>query len=67
MTDDKDVLFDEAGSLVKNLETIPAAVLQKKLQIGYSRAARLLDQLEDEGYVGNGEGGTSRTVLHPKR
>lgn len=67
MKDVHDSMFDDAVRLLNQSDTIPATVLREKLQIGYSRAARLLDQLEDAGYVGKGEGGTARTVLHPKR
>ncbi len=56
MKDVQDSVFDDAVRLLEHLDTIPTSVLQEKLQIGYSRAARLLDQLEDAGYVGNGEG-----------
>ena len=39
------------------------SLLQRRLSIGYSRAARLLDQLEEHGVVGPSEDGRSRVVL----
>lgn len=62
-----DSVFDSAVRLLMGTETVSAAMLQEKLHIGYARAARLLDQLEDAGYVGNGEGGKPRIVSHPMR
>ena len=41
-----------------------ASLLQRRLSVGYARAAKLLDQLETEGYVGPAEGSKPREVLH---
>jgi S-DNA-T family DNA segregation ATPase FtsK/SpoIIIE len=40
--------------------------LQRRLHIGYPRAARLIDQLEAEGVIDAAEGGQSRRVLNPQ-
>jgi len=44
---DKDPLFDEAVSLIKSEGKASTSFLQRKLQIGYNRAARIIDQMED--------------------
>lgn len=67
MTDVHDSMFAEAVTIIHGIDTLTASELMSKLQIGYSRASRLLNQLENAGYVGKGEGGKPRTVLHPKR
>lgn len=46
-----DPLFSEVTEYVLNLHNLSAPHLQRKFSIGYSRALRLLDQLEDEGYI----------------
>lgn len=57
----------EAVKLVKNSETISAAMLQRKLKIGYARAAAILDELEELGYIAAAEGSRPRKVLHKNR
>ena len=59
-----DSLVDEAVSLVRETQRASASLLQRRLRIGYPRAARLLDQLEDLGIVGPSQGGgREREVL----
>lgn len=58
-----DPLFDEAIRVVCQYDRASASLLQRKLSIGYSRAARILDQLEIVGLVGNAEGSKPRDVL----
>ena len=58
-----DSLFDNAVSLAKTQRTLSTSLLQRRLRIGYPRAARLMDELEDEGVVGPGEAGKARKVL----
>lgn len=60
---DLDELFTEALKIIKEYDYVSASLLQRRLAIGYSRAARLLDQLEVKGYVGKAEGGKPRKVL----
>jgi S-DNA-T family DNA segregation ATPase FtsK/SpoIIIE len=52
----QDGLLDEAESIVRQKGTASISLLQRKLSIGYSRAARLIDQLEAKGIVGPDEG-----------
>ncbi|MEX2013246.1 MAG: DNA translocase FtsK, partial [Candidatus Levyibacteriota bacterium] len=58
-----DPLFDEAIRVVCQYDRASASLLQRKLSIGYSRAARILDQLESVGLVGHAEGSKPRDVL----
>ena len=62
-TSSLDPLIGEATAIVKNYDEVSASLLQRKLSIGYSRAARMLDQLEEQGYVARGEGAKPRKVL----
>ena len=61
--DGKDAMFDEAIRIVCQYDRASASLLQRRLSIGYSRAARLLDQLEEAGIVSHGEGSKPRDVL----
>ncbi len=59
-----DVLIEEAKSLIMASQHASASLLQRRLRIGYPRAARLLDQLEEMGLVGPSPGGgREREVL----
>ena len=60
---DGDSLFDQAVGLTQSQKTLSVSLLQRRLRIGYPRAARLMDELEDEGIVGAGEPGKPRPVL----
>ena len=60
---DLDPLLDQAIALIKNQDEVSASYLQRKLAIGYSRAARMLDQLEEQGYLSPGEGAKPREVI----
>lgn len=59
----KDAFFEEAVRVVCQYDRASASLLQRRLAIGYARAARILDQLEEEGIVGPGEGAKPRDVL----
>jgi len=58
----KDPLYEEARSLVIRSRKASASLLQRHLQIGYARAARLLDILEARGVIGPGKGAKPREV-----
>lgn len=58
-----DPLLDEAIRIVCQNDRASASLLQRKLSIGYSRAARILDTLQEVGIVGPGEGSKPRDVL----
>lgn len=61
--DGKDAQIEEAIRLVCQFNTASASFLQRKMSVGYSRAARMLDQLEELGIVGPAEGSKPRDVL----
>lgn len=59
----RDAMFEEVVRLVCQFDHASASFLQRKLKVGYSRAARILDQLEEVGIVGPAEGSKPREVL----
>ncbi len=59
----KDDMLKRAIQLVMEQQRASATFLQRKLGIGYPRASRLMDQLEEEGVIGPAQGGSARTVL----
>jgi S-DNA-T family DNA segregation ATPase FtsK/SpoIIIE len=59
----EDDLFEEAMRLVVLHQQASTSMLQRRLKVGYSRAARLLDLLEERGIVGPSEGAKGREVL----
>ena len=60
---EKDDLYDEASRIVVSTGQASISYLQRKLRIGFSRAARLVDMMEAEGLVSQGTGGKPREVL----
>lgn len=62
-SDDQDSLFDEAKQLVIESGKASASLLQRRLKVGYARAARLLDELEEAGIVGPADGAKPREVF----
>ena len=61
-----DDLYDDAVQLVTDMQTASVSLLQRRFRIGYSRAARIIDQLELSGIVGPYEGSKPRQVLVSK-
>lgn len=59
----EDPLFAEAVRLVVQYDRASASLLQRRLSVGYARAARIIDQLERAGVVGPGEGAKARDIL----
>ncbi len=65
--DGEDVMYGEAVELVRRLNKASVSLLQRRLRIGYTRAARLIDMMEERGVVGPPvEGSKPREVLPPK-
>jgi S-DNA-T family DNA segregation ATPase FtsK/SpoIIIE len=62
---DDDELFDEASRLVVSEGKASASYLQRRMRIGFSRAARLIDLMEREGLLGPAQGSKPREVLVP--
>lgn len=60
---DRDPLFDEAAHLVIATQQGSTSLLQRKLSVGYARAAKIVDQLEENGILGPFEGSKARQVL----
>src|SRR5688572_327399 len=60
---DLDELFNNAVEVVVNYDRASASLLQRRLDVGYARAARLIDQLETAGVIGPAEGSKSREVF----
>jgi S-DNA-T family DNA segregation ATPase FtsK/SpoIIIE len=58
-----DPLFEEAKKVVIEAKKASASLLQRRLRVGYARAARLIDMLEEKGVVGPGEGAKPREIL----
>ena len=61
--EDRDSMFDEAARVIVTNQQGSASLLQRKLKLGYNRAGRLIDQMEDAGIVGPFEGSKPRHVL----
>ncbi len=58
-----DGLVGRAIEVLKEYGNASASLLQRKLSIGYARAARLVDKLEEKGFIGPQEGSRPRKVL----
>ena len=65
MDDDRDPLWDQALEIVRGSKTASASFLQRRLQIGYNRAARLIELMESKGIVGPADGAKPREILLP--
>jgi S-DNA-T family DNA segregation ATPase FtsK/SpoIIIE len=61
--DDADQLLNQAIDVVRRSDKASASLLQRRLRIGYARAARILDQMEDRGIVGPADGSRFREVI----
>ena len=61
--DERDSMFNEAARVIVTNQQGSASLLQRKLKLGYNRAGRLIDQMEDAGIVGPFEGSKPRQVL----
>lgn len=61
--DGRDPMFIDAIRIVCEYDRASASLLQRRLSVGYSRAARIIDQLEAAGIVGHAEGSKPRDVL----
>lgn len=60
---DLDPMFEDAARVIIRHQQGSVSLLQRKLKLGYSRAARIVDQLEQAGIVGQSEGSKAREVL----
>ncbi|MCU9612046.1 DNA translocase FtsK [Caldibacillus lycopersici] len=62
----EDELYGDAVQLIAEMQTASVSMLQRRFRIGYTRAARLIDEMEKRGVVGPYEGSKPRVVLIPK-
>src|SRR3990167_53664 len=62
-TGERDDLFEEAVKTVCQYDRASASLLQRRLKVGYARAARIIDELEVAGIIGVGDGSKPRDVL----
>ena len=61
--EEADRLLSDAMGVIQEYDRASASLLQRRLKIGYARAARIMDQLESRGYIGPFDGSNARQVL----
>ncbi len=61
--EDADRLLPDAIDVIREYDRASASLLQRRLKVGYARAARMIDQLEARGYIGAFDGSNARQVL----
>jgi S-DNA-T family DNA segregation ATPase FtsK/SpoIIIE len=62
-SEERDDLFEQALALIRRRRQASASMLQREFEIGYPRAGRIIDQLEQAGYISPQEGSKPRQVL----
>lgn len=62
-SDQEDSLYEEAKKIVIESRKASSSLLQRRLRVGYARAARLIDMLEENGVVGHSDGAKPREIL----
>lgn len=62
-SDDDDPLYEDARDIVVEAGKASTSYIQRKLRVGYARAARLIDMLEDNGVIGPADGSKPRDIL----
>jgi S-DNA-T family DNA segregation ATPase FtsK/SpoIIIE len=61
--EEADRLLSDAVDVIREYDRASASLLQRRLKVGYARAARIIDQLEARGYIGAFDGSNARAVL----
>jgi S-DNA-T family DNA segregation ATPase FtsK/SpoIIIE len=61
--EDRDALFDEAARFVVGAGQASTSMLQRRFRIGFSRAGRLVDMMEQDGIIGPADGSKPREIL----
>jgi S-DNA-T family DNA segregation ATPase FtsK/SpoIIIE len=61
-----DRLFNEAVQVIAEHDRASSSLLQRRLRVGYARAARIIDELEEKGYVGPADRSNARVVNRDK-
>lgn len=62
-SDNQDPMFEEAKRAILQAGKASASLLQRRLKVGYARAARILDEMEEAGIIGPGDGAKPREIL----
>ena len=65
-SDARDPMFEQAVECVIDAGQASTSLLQRRCKLGYARAARIMDQMEQEGVIGPDEGSKPRSVLVTK-
>ena len=66
VTDERDELYEQAVEMVRRLNKASVSLLQRRMRIGYTRAARLIDMMEDEGVIGPAQDGSKPREVLPE-
>jgi S-DNA-T family DNA segregation ATPase FtsK/SpoIIIE len=66
-TDGEDALYDQAVAVVLKDRKVSTSYIQRKLAIGYNKAARLVEQMEDEGLISAANHVGKREILVPEQ
>ncbi|MCX7661229.1 MAG: hypothetical protein N2Z79_00920, partial [Candidatus Omnitrophica bacterium] len=61
--DEKDELYEQAVRIIMEAGQASASLLQRRLRMGYTRAARIIDMMEQEGLLGPFEGSKPRRII----
>ncbi|MFH1355092.1 MAG: DNA translocase FtsK [Candidatus Omnitrophota bacterium] len=62
-SNDKDELYDQAVKVIMESNQASVSILQRRMRLGYTRAARIIDAMEQDGLIGNFEGSKPRRIL----
>ena len=65
-SEDEDEMIEEAIDVIMDCRQASTSMLQRRLKLGYSRAARIIDQIEERGIIGPFEGSKPRQILISK-
>ena len=66
VSDERDELYEQAVEMVRRLNKASVSLLQRRMRIGYTRAARLIDMMEDEGVIGPAQDGSKPREVLPE-
>lgn len=61
--DGKDLQYEEVANFILDSKRATTSAIQRKFKIGYNRAARILDQMQEDGLVGPPNGSNPRDIL----
>jgi S-DNA-T family DNA segregation ATPase FtsK/SpoIIIE len=62
-SNEKDEIYDEAVRIIMESNQASVSILQRRLRLGYTRAARIIDMMEQEGLIGAFEGSKPRKII----